>query len=93
MDLRYKRRFEYVKVISLSRYSTGLRALFLGDQMVMQPTMTTFPTLPTFPLLLFFFSFFFFSLWPQAPFASYSIYFLSQVILTETSVPPLHLFA
>ena len=50
--------FEYVKAVPLSRYSTGLRALFRDDQMVMQITMITLPSLP--PLL----SFFFLSLWP-----------------------------
>ena len=31
VELRCKRRFEYVKVVPLSRYSTGLRALFRDD--------------------------------------------------------------
>ena len=44
---RCKRRFEYGKVVPLSRYSTVPRALFCDDQVVMQPTMTTPPTLPT----------------------------------------------
>ena len=87
VELRCKRTFEYVKVVPLSRYSTVLRALFRDDQVVMQPTMITLPTLPSFP------AFFFFSLWPQAPFPNYPFSFLSQVILTDTSVPPLHLFA
>ena len=39
----------YVKVVPLSRYSTGQRALFRDDQVVMQPTMITLPTLPSFP--------------------------------------------
>ena len=30
--LRCKRRFEYVRVVLLSRYSTGLRELFRDDQ-------------------------------------------------------------
>ena len=45
VELRYKRRFDYVKVVPLSRYSTGLRTLFRDDQVVMQPTMTTLPCL------------------------------------------------
>ena len=89
VELRCKRRFEYVKVVALSRYSTGLRALFRDDQVVMQPTMITPPSLPTFPSS----TFFFLSLWPQAPYPIYPFSFLSQVILTDTSVPPLHLFA
>ena len=52
MELRCKRRVEYVKVVPLSRYSTGLRAFFRDYQVVMQPTMITLPTLPTFPSLL-----------------------------------------
>ena len=32
VELRCKRRFEHVKVVPLSRYSTGLRALFRDDQ-------------------------------------------------------------
>ena len=51
MEPRCKRRFECVKVVPLSRYSTVLRALFRDDQVVTQPTMITLPTLPT--LLLF----------------------------------------
>ena len=47
VELRCKRRFEYVKVVPLSRYSTGLRALFRDDQVVMQPTMITLPTFPS----------------------------------------------
>ena len=31
-ELRCKCRFEYVKVVLLSRYSTGLRALFRDDK-------------------------------------------------------------
>ena len=85
MEPRCKRRFEYVKVVPLSRYSTVLRALFRDDQVVMQPTMITLPSL--------FFFFFFFSLWPQAPFPNDPFSFLSQVILSDTWVPPLHLFA
>ena len=51
---RCKRRFEYVKVVPLSRYSTVQRALLRDDQVVMQPTMITFPSLPSFllPLLI-----------------------------------------
>ena len=52
MALRCKRIFEYVKVVPLSWYSTGLRALFRDDQVVMQPTMITLPTPPIFPSLL-----------------------------------------
>ena len=55
MELRCKRRFEYVKVVPLSRYSSGPRALFRDDQVMMQATMITLPvlpTLPTFPSLL-----------------------------------------
>ena len=52
VELRFKRVFEHVKVVPLSRYSTGLRALLRGDQVVMQPTIITLPTLPTFPSLL-----------------------------------------
>ena len=79
VEPRCKRRFEYVKAVPLSRYSTVLRALFRDDQVVMQPTMITLPSLPSFPA--FFFSF---SLWPQAPFPNYHFSFLSQVILTDT---------
>ena len=57
MELRCKRRFEYVKVVPLSRYSTRLWALFRDDQLVLQPTMITLPTLPTLPTSLFFFFF------------------------------------
>ena len=71
VELRCKRRFEYVKVVPLSQYSTGLRALFRGDQVMMQPTMITLPSLPSFPSLLLPFS-----LWPQAPFPNFSIFFL-----------------
>ena len=49
VEPRCKRRFENVKVVLLSRYRTGLRALFRDDQVVMQPTMITLPTLPSFP--------------------------------------------
>ena len=49
---RCKRRFEYVKVFTLSRYSAVLRALFLDDQVVMQPTMISLPTLLLFLLSL-----------------------------------------
>ena len=42
VELRCKRRFEHVKVVPLSRYSDGLRALFRDDRVVMQPTMTIF---------------------------------------------------
>ena len=49
MELSCKRRFEYVKVVPLSRYLTGLRALFRDDQVVMQPTMITIPSLPSLP--------------------------------------------
>ena len=89
VELRCKRRFNCVKVVPLSRYSTGLRALFRDDQVVMQPTMITLPSLPTFPSS----SLLFLSLWPQAPFPNYPFSFSSQVILTDTSVRPLHLFA
>ena len=51
-NLNVKRRFEYVIVVPLSRYSTGLRALFRDDRVVLQPTMITLPTLPTFFSLL-----------------------------------------
>ena len=53
VELRCKRRFEYNKVVPLSRYSNGLRALFRDDHVVMQPTMITLPTLPSFPSSLF----------------------------------------
>ena len=46
MELRCKRRFEYVQVVHLSRYSTELRALFRDDQVVIQPTIITIPSLP-----------------------------------------------
>ena len=49
LEPRCKRRFEYVKVVPLSRYSTGLRALFRDDQVVMEPTTITLPFLPSFP--------------------------------------------
>ena len=49
VEPRCKRRFECVKVVPLSRYSTGLRALFRDDQVVMQPTMITLPSLLSFP--------------------------------------------
>ena len=52
VEPRCKRRFEYVKVVPLSRYSTVLRALFHDDQVVMQPTMITLPTLLLFLLSL-----------------------------------------
>ena len=85
VESRCKRRSEYVEVVPLFWYSTGLRALFRDDQVVMQPTMiTSFSS---------FFPFFFFSFWPQAPFPNYPFHFLSQAILTDTSVPPLHIFA
>ena len=44
--------FEYVKVVPLSRYSTGLRPLFRDDQVVMQPAMITLPTPPFLLFLL-----------------------------------------
>ena len=44
VEPRCKRRFECVKAVPLSRYSTGLRALFRDDQVVMQPTMITLPS-------------------------------------------------
>ena len=46
VEPRWNRRFEYVKVAPLFRYSTVLWALFRDDQVVMQPTMITLPTLP-----------------------------------------------
>ena len=46
MELRCKRRFEYVQVVPFSPYSTGLRALFRYYQVVMQPTMITLPSFP-----------------------------------------------
>ena len=49
VEPRCNRRFEYVEVVPLPRYSTGPRALFRDDQVVMQPTMITLPSLPTFP--------------------------------------------
>ena len=49
VEPRCERRFEYFKVVLLSRYSTGLRALLRDDQVVMQPTMITLPTLPSLP--------------------------------------------
>ena len=49
VEPRCRRRFEYVKVVPLSRYSTVLRALFRDDQVVMQPTMIAFPSFPAFP--------------------------------------------
>ena len=49
VEPKCKRRFEYVKVVPLSRYSTVLRALFRDDQVVMQPTMITLPFFPSFP--------------------------------------------
>ena len=52
MELRFKRSFEYVKVIPLSRCSTGPRALFHDDQVVMKPTIITLIFLPTFPYFL-----------------------------------------
>ena len=39
----------WVKVVPLSRYSTGLRALFRDDQVVMQPAMILLPSLPSLP--------------------------------------------
>ena len=41
VEPRCKRRFKYVTVVPLSRYSTVLPALFRDDQVVMQPTMIT----------------------------------------------------
>ena len=81
VEPRCKRRFEHVEVVPLSRYFTGLRALFRDDHLAMQPTMITLPSFLSSS-----------SLWPQAPFPKYPFSFLSQVILTDTSVPPLHLF-
>ena len=49
VELRYTRRFEYVKVVLLSRYCTGLWASFRDDRVVMQLTVISVPTLPTFP--------------------------------------------
>ena len=49
LEPRCKRTFEYVKLVPLSRYSTGLRALFRVDQVVMQPTMITLPLPRSFP--------------------------------------------
>ena len=63
---------EYVEVVSLSRYSTGLRALFRHDQVVMHPTMITLPSLHYFAAL--FFSFPLFGLkrpFQTIPFLSY----------------------
>ena len=91
VELRCKRRFEYVKVVPLSRYSTGLRALFRDDQVVMQPTMITLPTATLPPLLFSPSSSSLFGL--KRPFQTIPFSFLSQVIFTDTSVPPLHLFA
>ena len=47
VEPKCKRRFEYVKVVPLSRYSTGLQALFRDNQVVMQPTLITLPSLPS----------------------------------------------
>ena len=66
----------------------SLRALFRDDQVVMQPTMIILPTLPTLLSLL------------SSPsrfglkrhFYKLSFSFLSREILTDTSVPPQHLF-
>ena len=89
VELKCKRRFEYVEVVPLFRYSTGLRALFRDDHVMMHPAMVTFPSLPTLlfllPLPLSLASS---ALSKLSPFS-----FLSQVILTDISVPPLRLFA
>ena len=82
VEPRCKRRFQYVKVVPLSRYYTVLRALLRDDQVVMQPTMITLPTLPNLPFFPAFF--FFFSLWPQSPFPNNHFSILSQVMLTDT---------
>ena len=93
VEPKCKRRFEYVKVVPLSRCSTVLRALFRDDQVVMQPTMITLPSSPAFssssPSSSSSSSSSLFGL--KRPFQNIS--FLSQVILTGTSVPPLHFFA
>ena len=52
VEPRCQRRFEYVTVVPLSRYSTVLRALFRDNQVMMQPTMITLPTLLLFLLSL-----------------------------------------
>ena len=69
-NVHVKCRFDYVKVVPISRCSTGLRVLFRDDQVVMQSTMITLPTLPTFSSLLLPL------LWPQAPFPNYPFLFL-----------------
>ena len=84
VEPRCKRKFEYVKVVPLSRYSTGIWAWFRDDQVAMQPTMITLHSLSAFPSSS--------SLWLEAPFPNYPVSFLSQATLTDTSVPPLHLF-
>ena len=91
MELGCKRRFEYVKVVPLYRYSSGLRvrALFLDDHVMMRPTIVTLPSLPPFTYLL------------SCPSSLVGIKRLfqipsslfSQIILTDISVPSLHLFS
>ena len=78
-----------VRVVPLSRYSTGLRALFRDDQATVQPTMfilISLPSLSSLPSLL---SFRFLALWLQAPIPNYPFSFVLQVILADTSVPHL----
>ena len=53
LELRCKSIFEYVMVVSFSRLSTGPRALFRGDYVVMHTTMTTLPPIPYIASLLF----------------------------------------
>ena len=65
VELRFARKFEYGKV-PLSWYSSGLRALFRHDDMVMQLIIITLPSI---------FSFLFFSLWSRAPFPNYQFSF------------------
>ena len=43
MEIKRKRRLEYVKVAPFSRCSTGLQVLFRDDQVAIQPTMITLP--------------------------------------------------
>ena len=50
VELRCIGRFDYVMVVLRSRFSTGLRALFRDDQVVILPNVITLPPLP--PLLL-----------------------------------------
>ena len=92
VEVKCKRRLEYVKVVPFSRCSTGLQALFRDDQVAIQPTMITLPSVfCSLGSLSFLSSSSLFGL--KCPFQNIIFSFLSQEMLTNTSVPPLHLFA